>query len=312
MPNVLPPQLKKKSPLKGFVVGMVTLIIKTVYAFLVRLRRTPPSSSSQGEGTFGPYSKKRIRKKTFFFLASLIWSGKHGLLAIPRQKDIIFVLPSGHVFIGPKMGDRLMDIYQYMIGFSDTFFEKEYDMPGRGDFVVDVGAWIGDSTVRLAERHANKAVIAFEPLDFASRFIPINAALNGLNNVIVASIGLSNEEGEKELYTPEETWYITATMTRPKRGRRITKIRVTTLDKVKSQLPGKIAVIKIDAEGHEREILEGALRTLKTDRPSLVIAAYHYKGEVKEVLRVLRKAGYKKLHVKKAYGKFPIIYAFSD
>ena len=54
------------------------------------------------------------------------------------------------------------------------------------------------------------------------------------------------------------------------------KMKSTTIDKfVEENNIEKIDYIKMDVEGAERNILEGAIKTIKKFKPSLAIAIYH-------------------------------------
>jgi hypothetical protein len=46
-------------------------------------------------------------------------------------------------------------------------------------------------------------------------------------------------------------------------------------------------VIKIDTEGYEIPILQGAQSVIDNDRPTFLVAAYHYPSEVSEVAKFL-------------------------
>ena len=54
------------------------------------------------------------------------------------------------------------------------------------------------------------------------------------------------------------------------------KMKSTTIDKfVEENNIEKIDYIKMDVEGAERNILEGAIKTIRKFKPSLAIAIYH-------------------------------------
>lgn len=70
---------------------------------------------------------------------------------------------------------------------------------------------------------------------------------------------------------------------------------VDTLDHLlKSLHVEKIDILKIDAEGIEMQILEGAKETLKNNpQAKIIVASYHYPEEIQEVQSFLETRGFK-------------------
>ena len=64
------------------------------------------------------------------------------------------------------------------------------------------------------------------------------------------------------------------------------------LDSIK--LENKIGFIKIDVEGHELEVIEGALNTIKMNKPVLLIEIEerHSKRMVNESIKYIKNIGY--------------------
>ena len=141
-----------------------------------------------------------------------------------------------------------------------------------GDRCVDVGANIGVHTVRLA-RLAGRGgeVIAIEPDPDVVRRTNRNIALNGLANVRIIVAAASERAGEMRLYRPSP-WD-------PNRARASlvhhpyltgvkTTVPVVTVDDVCADQP--VALIKIDAGGHEASVIRGAVGTMTANAPSVV------------------------------------------
>ena len=82
-----------------------------------------------------------------------------------------------------------------------------------------------------------------------------------------------------------------------------TKVKAVKLDKF---LNYNIQFLKIDVEGAEIQLLEGAKKVLKKFKPNLAISVYHKHNDILEIyrhiesLRVFKKH---KLHFKH-YGKY--------
>lgn len=139
--------------------------------------------------------------------------------------------------------------------------------------VIDVGAHLGDFVkVALAVAPDGKH-FAFEPLP------EMAAALKkDFPGVCVREVALSSEPGEIAfLHVQEEPGYSgfrPGSYPGDYTPREIT-VRRARLD---DELPadGDVALIKIDVEGAELEVLKGALETLRRTRP--VVVFEHFKG----------------------------------
>jgi len=161
------------------------------------------------------------------------------------------------------MRGELPDDYEFAL--TDQF-ERVFTPDNLGDVFVDVGAHWGTWTVRLAPlfRH----VVAFEPHPDSyaelARTVPSNATAK--------RAGLSRRSGESLLFlydTPGHSAIDGSPVMVGVASSGQIKIETTTLDD--QTLPGKLDLLKIDTEGHEIEVLAGAIKTLTRDRPCLCI-----------------------------------------
>jgi FkbM family methyltransferase len=126
-----------------------------------------------------------------------------------------------------------------------------------GNLFVDVGANIGSYTV-LASGVVGARTIAIEPIPTTFQSLRLNAALNGLADLVeLQCVGLSDREGVLRFTASLDTVNHVATVDELVDS---VDVPVTTLDKVlHARSP---TVIKIDVEGHERAVLSGATKTL--------------------------------------------------
>jgi FkbM family methyltransferase len=145
-----------------------------------------------------------------------------------------------------------------------------------GAVAVDIGANQGLYSYALSKRF--QKVLAFEPnvglADDLERHRP--------RNVAVHNVALSSAAGELELFIPlvngveQHGW---ASFNRENlpgaRDFRILRVQVRPLDDF--SLVG-VGFVKIDVEGHELAVLQGAMDTLRRNRPTVLI-------EVKSVNR---------------------------
>jgi FkbM family methyltransferase len=131
-----------------------------------------------------------------------------------------------------------------------------------GDTFVDVGANIGAYSI-LAASIAGVTCIAFEPSSETYSLLTENVRVNGYESrVDPVRSAVGANDGEVSLTSELDTVnHIAADVDGNIRSE---TVRLTTLD---GALDGKLpAVIKIDVEGYELPVLEGAKKTLKSQQ----------------------------------------------
>jgi FkbM family methyltransferase len=135
-----------------------------------------------------------------------------------------------------------------------------------GGVFVDVGASIGFITVRAARRA--QRVIAVEPHPVRFDYLRRNVALNQLTNVTCIHCALGSEEGVVTLFDIEPTLgpHPLDVSTTPGRGERY-EVPVRRLDDL---VDDDVRVVKIDVEGDELNVLDGAVHLLEK-KPTLVV-----------------------------------------
>ena len=123
--------------------------------------------------------------------------------------------------------------------------------------VVDVGAHVGSFTVRYAA--VFDTVIAIEPIN--TSYLTANVA--HLDNVTVEPVGVSNTRTTLYAHNPAPdnsgAWELHTT---PNEA----PIRVITLDDIELHA---CDLIKVDCQGHELAIVQGAVQTIQHYRPTL-------------------------------------------
>ncbi len=142
-----------------------------------------------------------------------------------------------------------------------------------GDNVIEVGANIGTHTVGLAKRVGPFGkVIAIEPQPHVFRILNANLALNALLNVETHAIGCGREVGEMIVPTPDygaakphNSGGVSLTDSGPG-----VAVRILPLDELVSP-ELKIRLMKVDVEGMELEVLQGAIHLIDEQRPILYV-----------------------------------------
>ena len=154
---------------------------------------------------------------------------------------------------------------------------------------LDIGANIGNHALFFAPHFAQ--VLAFEPNPRTFVLLQLNATL--APNVRVFNIGLSDAAGTATLSVPADNIGM-ATLQPGSPGAAVV-CTLQRLDDVPELAGQRVALVKIDVEGHEPAALRGALHTLRRDRP--VVVFEQLAGDIdaqgsSPTMNVLREAGY--------------------
>ncbi|MBT3071910.1 FkbM family methyltransferase [Rhodomicrobium sp. Az07] len=140
---------------------------------------------------------------------------------------------------------------------------------GEKPVFLDIGANIGSYALNVAKLAPHSTVHAFEPNPIAIDYLERNIALNGVSNVRVHKFGLSREVASFPLYNDS----LSQASIHKKGGTgRFLEISVKPLDLVAEEEGiDRVDLIKIDVEGHESAVLDGALRTFEKNKRLVVI-----------------------------------------
>lgn len=162
---------------------------------------------------------------------------------------------------------------------SKEYFDNDVISLSENESFFDVGGFNGDSAENFIN-HVNgkfKSVHIFEPdqalIDQAKE------RLKKYPNVTFNALGI---------YDKQTTLYfdITGGLDGIISETGTIKIETTTIDDYKTELP---TYIKFDVEGVEIEAINGAINTIKNNKPKLTIASYHYPKHIWEIPLLIKK-----------------------
>jgi len=169
---------------------------------------------------------------------------------------------------------------------------------GRGDTVLDIGANIGLVTMVLSKLAGpSGAVHAFEPNQNLLALLDETLPENNASNVILHRCALGSEPAELELTVPVGNTG-GATLARSVESERVAYTTTVPVRRLVDELSGvgPIRFVKIDVEGYEAQVLQGAAQIL-TDSPpdAILFEANRYEGAAGEhpVFRLLSGFGYR-------------------
>lgn len=180
-------------------------------------------------------------------------------------------------------------------------------MPHADGMVLDVGANVGSFVLPLAKKLPKLTYHAFEPQRIVYYQLCGNVLINALGNVYAHNFAVSNNTNNILLPMPDymqeqnigafsinedtrDNDYECATVGQTE------MIVVKSLDFLLYQWKN-VRLIKIDVEGHELNVLKGALKTLEAnDYPPIIFEAWTwkpwYEGTRLELFDFLNDLGY--------------------
>lgn len=169
---------------------------------------------------------------------------------------------------------------------------------------IDVGVYRGVYSYEMSKY--SEKVHSFEPNPIIFKYINknlkkfiknihlYNFALSNQNKTINLKIPIRNSNSNKEIF--EEYYEMgKATIHNKNNFENYENFEIQTKKIDELNFDNKISFIKIDVEGHELEVIEGAINTIKRDKPVLLveIEKQYTKKEVAESINFINSLGYK-------------------
>lgn len=213
----------------------------------------------------------------------------------------------------------------YAISFADTLkitipktgngagiYYRGFSEPDTADFfhrflrsgmvMFDVGAHIGEYTLLAAKLVGESGQVhAFEPQSLLFPILSANVEMNGLNSVVLNRVAVSDRVGTVEFQVLDEPTM--SSIRKPstiEQSAKIVSVACTSLDTYWSERSRKIDLIKVDVEGAEKFVFQGAEKLLSlpaTTAPTWIFeyapnsyADFNYQPQ--DLLDLLKQHGY--------------------
>lgn len=147
-----------------------------------------------------------------------------------------------------------------------------------GDTFIDVGANIGLMSVLAATCVGPQGqVYAFEPEPDTFSLLQRNIGLNELTNVVMTNKGLGSQTGAAKIYSNRhDNRGMASFLKNQPEATAVTDVPVITLDAfVEAQQIERVHVIKIDVEGWELAVLQGARGLLSQEDAPILCVEYN-------------------------------------
>lgn len=172
--------------------------------------------------------------------------------------------------------------------------------------VLDVGGHAGQFTKLFAKMAPKGKVFTFEPASYTRQILQSMAGLKRLNNVFIIPFGLGDKASEQTLNVPIKksgsVGYGLSFIGTPNSDRHDLykdQILITTIDKIVDCFNiQRIDFIKVDIEGFEYQLLQGARESIKRFKPTLFLeicdsALCRNNSSSKDIFEFLAPFGYK-------------------
>jgi len=181
-----------------------------------------------------------------------------------------------------------------------TNIAKELDNQNDQGWFFDVGANVGLYTWEVRKVCPTRKILAFEPDPENIKLLEKTLRGANLQNVEICKYALSNQLAEVSFFQDNLTSATGCVAGKDKPwieqylngSANEIRVKTETLDSIlrKDRTP---SLIKIDVEGHEVEVLQGARNTIREAKPMMIIESFPPKQST--VLSLLHELGYRSM-----------------
>lgn len=216
-----------------------------------------------------------------------------GIIKVSIQKDVHFKMATNQTsYVTKLLYWNGPDSFEYTPIFKELIFACHV--------FIDIGANTGYYSLVAASKNPNIHVHAFEPAQGPLYYLRKNTLLNKFEHAIcIHPVALSNNSGEVNFYEVKNKKYSYLPYNlggvgslREDQSKAAYAVKTETLDLfiMQNSVP-TIDLIKIDTEGTENFILEGATETIRKYHPVIICETLFDKIEDKLEL-IMKSHGY--------------------
>ena len=158
----------------------------------------------------------------------------------------------------------------------------------RNKDIIDAGGYVGD-TALLFSSYTDKSIHVFEASPSNMDIIRETIRLNQLENIVPVSKALGEKSGMATFSLGERN-SCNSLVERPGYNYpNHIEVPVITLDDYVRENNLEVGLIKVDIEGGEQLLLKGAVETICTQHPILLISIYHSANDFFEIKPMIEK-----------------------
>lgn len=174
------------------------------------------------------------------------------------------------------------------------------DLIRNDDIVIDAGANRGVFSIKAAHEFPNAKIYSFEPVH--ETFLCLKKNTAPYPNVFCSAMALGAVKNPQMPMTvdprmPDANSMVDSALDvrfvggeEKLRQREVRKIPVTTIDDfVADHALPHVDFIKMDVEGYEAKVLNGAVETIRKFKPVIVMSAYHNSNDPTELPKILNR-----------------------
>ena len=204
-------------------------------------------------------------------LAAVKWQLHKRILKSPR----LLQLASGKSFRAyPDCVVSSALIYADFPEYEEFTFVRSH--LNASDSVIDIGANVGHVGLLLSDVVDSAEIYAFEPTPLTFARLKENWSLNPSSNPPhLYQLAVGNCVGEVLMPDQQDPNTMNSIITAEKAGEsgiRTVAVPITSLDAMSETWKGKsVGLLKIDVEGHEDAVFDGARNFIATHRPRLIM-----------------------------------------
>ena len=216
-----------------------------------------------------------------------------------RIKDFEFLIKkiffSQSYLLEKRLTRAIKNNYEKELTLIDRFSDKSKN-------ALDVGVYRGVYSLKLSQNF--KHIYAFEPNPLLFPYLKKNLK-KIIKNINLYNLALSNKSGTTELKLPlrsysvfkdniEELYQLGAASIHPNNEFENYKKVMVNTEKLDNISINDVGFIKIDVEGHELEVINGAKETISSNKPVMLIEIEnrHSKRSVDETISNINNLGY--------------------
>jgi len=247
----------------------------------------------RGFQIFRNQTLRRYAKKLLAFFCYLLY-GRFKMINVASKYPVIF--KSNFAFSGwEQWGED-----------HNSGFHKLIELSKNKKTILDIGAHIGLCSIPISLYCNVEKIFAFEPNEVNRRILTEHIHANNISNIEVIPNLIGKNDGEfVELYSPDDVSGIPSianlqNMRKDNKKYHTSSHRQISIDKFCKSNQIQPDVIKIDVEGAEFGVLEGAIDIIKEFKPFILISLHpkHLKSlgkDVNEIFKICKSLDYRLL-----------------
>lgn len=212
----------------------------------------------------------------------------------PDDKPVIVTIKQGPLAGWKLAVDRDTPKYYWLRGHDEpAVVDLMRSLLKEGDVAVDVGAHIGIETLMMSRWVGSSGVVySLEPDPHAFARLKRNCRLNEVANVELLPVAAAAKRGVVQFVGGGNvTSHVQGKGVAAAAEGDVTEVAARTLDDLLHHRAERVAMVKIDVEDFEADVLRGASQVMRSLRPVLVIEI-HSPHSLCECIALLDAAGY--------------------